>query len=115
MAKIGLKGMKFYAFHGFYDFERRIGNEFVVDIIVDMSMKRSPDEKIDNTYNYEEIHLITKKFMARRYQLLETLAFDIGEEIKFGNKDIQSVTIKIQKLNPPVGGKTESAFVEITI
>ena len=115
MAKIGLKGMKFYAFHGYYDFERRIGNEFVVDVVVDINMPSSPEEKITNTYNYEEIHLITKKFMAKRYQLIETLAHDIGEEVKFGNEEINSVTVKIQKLNPPVGGKTEAAFVEISI
>jgi len=115
MAKIGLKGMKFYAFHGYYDFERRIGNEFIVDVMVVMDIETSPEEKIANTYNYEEIHLITKKFMSRRYQLLETLAHDIGEEVKFSNSNIQSVTVSVQKLNPPVGGKVAAAFVEITV
>lgn len=115
MAKIGLKGMKFYSFHGYYDFERRIGNEFIVDVEIDMNMSVSPDEKISNTYNYEEIHVITKKFMAKRYLLLETLAHDIAEEVKFGSDDIQNVTVRVQKLNPPVGGKVQAAFVEITI
>ena len=114
MAKIGLQGMKFYAFHGYYEFERRIGNEFEVDVKVDIPIITSPEEKISNTYNYEEIHNIVKKYMGKRYLLLETLAHDIAKEVKASHSDISEVYIKIQKLNPPLGGKTKAAFVEMT-
>tara|TARA_B100000497_G_C7517829_1_gene314897 strand:- start:255 stop:602 length:348 start_codon:yes stop_codon:yes gene_type:complete len=114
MARIGLQGMKFYAFHGYYDFERRIGNEFIIDVMVDIPMQNSPEEKISNTYNYEEIHSIVKIYMGKRYLLLETLAHDIAKDVKNSHEEITKVHIKIQKLNPPLGGKTRAAVVEIS-
>ena len=114
MAKIGLRGMKFYGFHGYYDFERRIGNEFIIDVIVEIPMYESPEEKIGNTYNYEEIYKIVKTYMTKRYFLLETLAHDIAKDVKLSYEEITDVHIKIQKLNPPVGGNTEAAIVEMS-
>ncbi|MEE9374660.1 MAG: dihydroneopterin aldolase [Saprospiraceae bacterium] len=114
MARIGLQGMKFYAFHGYYDFERRIGNEFIVDVMVELPMPLSPEEKISNTYNYEMIYDLVKKFMAKRYLLLETLAHDIAKDVKDSHAEITAVHIKIEKLNPPLGGKTDAAVVELS-
>ena len=113
MAKIGLKGMQFYAFHGYYNFERRIGGEFVVDVIVDIDIGEDPNEKISNTYNYEDIYSTCQKYMKKRYQLLETLAHDIGNEIKGSASNINMVNIKIEKLNPRIGGKIDRAVVEM--
>lgn len=115
MAKIGLQGMKFYAFHGYYDFERRIGNEFLVDVVVEFPILNSPDEKIGNTYNYEEIHKIVKQYMGKRYLLLETLAHDIAKEVRESHQEIEIVHIKLQKLNPPLDGKTRAAIVELSL
>jgi len=115
MAKIGLKGMHFYAFHGFYEFERRIGNEFVLDVMIDMDIKNDPDERISNTYNYEEIYSTCKKYMKKRYQLLETLVHDIAKEVKASNSSINEVKIRVEKLNPNVGGKVDKAVVEMTL
>lgn len=114
MAKVGLERMKFYAFHGYYEFERRIGKEFVLDVMIDIDIQKDPDEKISNTYNYEEIYAICKKYMKKRYQLLESLAFDIGDEIKNGDERINEVFIRIEKLNPNMGGNTGRATIEMT-
>jgi dihydroneopterin aldolase len=35
MALIALEGMKFYAFHGVYEAERVLGNDYVVDVTVE--------------------------------------------------------------------------------
>lgn len=114
MAKIGLRGMQFYAFHGYYEFERRIGNRFVLDVMVDIDISNDPNEKIANTYNYEEIYATCKKYMKKRYLLLETLAHDIGQDIKKSNNAIKEVHIRVAKLNPNMGGKIDQAVVEMT-
>ena len=34
MATIALEGMRFYAYHGYYEEERTLGNEFILDVYV---------------------------------------------------------------------------------
>ena len=115
MAKVGLKGMQFYAFHGYYDFERRIGNQFSVDVIIDLDIKEDPEEKITNTFNYEIILEVCKIHMKKRYRLLESLAYDIANELKKSDSIINNVKVRIEKLKPKMSGKVETAFVEMTL
>lgn len=115
MALIALKGMRFYAFHGYYEFERRIGNNFIVDVEAEVDILGDPNDNIDKTLNYEEIYKISQRFMQKKYQLLEGLAFDIGTEIKSLDQKVKSVKVVLTKLNPPVGGKVDKAQVTIEI
>lgn len=115
MAKVGLKGMQFYAFHGYYDFERRIGNQFSIDVTIDLDIIEDPKEKITNTFNYEIILEICKIHMKKRYRLLESLAYDIARELKNSDSIIKNINVRIEKLNPKMSGKVEKAFVEITL
>jgi len=63
--KVALHGMKFYAFHGYYDFERRIGSNYVVDIDTEVHIDGDPHDQIDETVNYEDLYQICKKYMGK--------------------------------------------------
>jgi dihydroneopterin aldolase len=115
MAKVGLERMEFYAFHGYYDFERRIGNRFILDVIVDIDIINDPDERISNTFNYEIIYEVCKRLMKRRYRLLESLAHDIGAELRNQEHSINGVMVRIEKINPGMGGKIGKAVVEFNL
>ncbi len=115
MAVVALQGMRFYAFHGYYEFERRVGNNFIVDVEVDIKMSQDPNDRIENTMNYEMVYKITERFMQKKYQLLESLAYDIAEEIKAADDKVNKVKVSLSKLNPPVGGKVDRAKVIIEI
>lgn len=107
--------MKFYAFHGYYDFERRIGNNFEIDVEVELQMPEDPNDQIDMTVNYEEVYKVCAKYMQKKYLLLESVAFDIAKEIKSDFSRVEKVTLALSKLNPPVGGKVDRAVVTITL
>ena len=107
--------MKFYAFHGYYEFERRIGNNFELDVEVHLDMPSDPHDQIDATVNYEEIYAICEKYMLKKYLLLESIAFDIASEIKTDYKLVEKVVVTLSKLNPPVGGKVGRAEVTVTV
>lgn len=115
MAKVALKGMKFYAFHGYYDFERRIGNNFEVDIEASLKIEKDPNDRIETTVNYEEMYKICERFMHMKYLLLESLAYDIAQEIKSSHPIVEKVEVQLTKLNPPVGGKVDRAVVSIEL
>ena len=115
MATISLKDMKFYAYHGYYDFERRIGNNFQVDVDIDIALEKDPNDQIDNTYNYELAHKIITEYMQKKYQLLEGLAFDMATAIKNSDPIVQKVVITLSKSNPPLKGKVGQAQVTIAV
>ncbi len=115
MATVSLKGMRFYAYHGYYEFERKIGNNFIVDVDIITSINRNPNEFIESTVNYEEIYVVVNRFMLRKYRLLETLAFEIATEIKGMDSKVESVKVSLSKLAPPVGGKVDRAVVTIEL
>lgn len=115
MTKVALRGMRFYAFHGYYEFERRIGNTYIVDVEAYLDISNSPQEQIDRTLNYEKIYTITAQRMESKYQLLETLAYDIATEVKAYDDKVTKLSVTIRKMNPPVGGKVDQAEVTITI
>ena len=115
MARVALNGMKFYAFHGYYDFERRIGNNFEVDLEATLKIQEDPIDRIEATINYEEMYAICERYMQMKYLLLESLAYDIAHEIKSKHPIVEKIEVKLAKLNPPVGGKVDRAVVTIVL
>jgi len=105
--------MNFYAFHGYYEYERKAGNHYILD--VEVALKKSvdySDEEIDSTVNYEDIYKLCKKEMDDPRQLLETVVQDIAEKIKKKFKMADSIFVRISKLNPQLGGDVDKAVIE---
>jgi len=113
--KVALKGMKFYAFHGYYEFERRIGNNYIVDIEAQIELARDPNDQIDETINYEQLYEVVKRYMSKKYKLLESLAYDIAQEVKTTHPKVKEIKVVLHKLNPPVGGKVDKSIIEVTL
>lgn len=112
---ITLNGMQFYAFHGCFAEEQRIGTHFQVDValLTDTSVAQQTDN-ITDTVNYLEVYQAVKKEMEVPSHLLEHVADRIGERLLSRFPAIEEVTVKVSKLNPPLGGKLDSVAVEIT-
>jgi len=107
--------MKFYAFHGYYEFERRIGNNFIVDVETEVDLSHDPKDSIEQTVNYESIYKICDEIMQQKYKLLESVAYDIAHKIKSKYSKVKSVQVTLGKLNPPVGGKADRSEIVITL
>lgn len=113
--KIALEGMKFYAYHGFYEEEAILGNEFVIDVIIETDFsKASKSDDLNQTVNYEHIYSTCSSVMTQRAKLLETVGERIIELLKSQHPEIQTITVRIRKLNPPFGGDVTCAFIELT-
>jgi dihydroneopterin aldolase len=110
--RVAIEGLKFFAYHGFYDEERKKGNEFVCDVSVELKSFDSMDDNIYDTVNYEDIYKIVEEEMNITRKLIETIAYNIIEKIK----ELENVTgahVKISKLNPPLQGNVDKATVEM--
>ena len=110
-----LNGMQFYAFHGCFDEEQRIGTHFQVDVSfrTDTSVAQRTDN-ISDTVSYLDVYQRVKREMQSPSHLLEHVADRIGEALLAEFPAIEEVTVRVHKMNPPLGGKLESVAVEIT-
>ncbi|MFK7949458.1 MAG: dihydroneopterin aldolase [Saprospiraceae bacterium] len=113
--KVALEGMKFHAFHGFYEEEAIIGNHFLLDVLVETDFSdASQSDNLVETVNYESIYNVCTEVMTQRFKLLEKIAEMICSKLKALYPNIQLITVKVRKLNPPFGGDVASALIELT-
>ncbi len=116
MSVIALKGMRFYAYHGFYEEEQLLGSEFIVDVLIETNFsKAATDDDLYQTVNYETVYLICKTAMKENSRLLETVANRIAHNIWEYFISIKNLKVKVRlkKLHPPMGGRIENAWVEV--
>jgi dihydroneopterin aldolase len=115
MAIIGLEGMYFRAGHGFYEEEHLLGNDFEVDVFldVDVDMAAHADDLFE-TVNYELVHHICFAVMKEPVQLIETIAMQIAERLQSQFAQVHGVRVKVSKLNPPLGHKVARASIELS-
>jgi len=114
IGKVELEGLEFHAFHGLYPHERVSGNWFEVDIAVetDFSIAATTDE-LAGTVNYEVLFRIVKDEMDKPSKLLESVAEKIVTDVLMELPAALSVSLKISKLNPPIGGKAKRATISL--
>lgn len=113
MTIIALEGMAFYAYHGYYDIEREKGNHYNLEISVGIEDYTSTADDIMDSVNYEGLYEICQKHMLKKYKLIETLGVHIANDVKASYSSILNVTIRIEKLNPPIDGDVKKAVVII--
>ena len=114
MATIALEGMQFYAYHGYYKEERLIGTDYIVDVYIQADVDNAAvSDDLSETINYETIYHICEGVMREPSKLLENVAKRISLGIKNNYWFIQEMKIRVRKLNPPLGGRVASSYVEV--
>jgi len=109
---IGLVGMEFYAHHGYYEEEQKIGGQYTVDIYIQYEAEFSED-KLENTINYEIVYQVVKNQMAISSKLIEHIGEQIIIQLKKILPDHHSVKVIIKKHRPPLKGIVNYAIFEI--
>ncbi len=114
MGLIAVEGMRFYAYHGYYEEEQLAGNNYIVDVYVgtDFRMAAKADQ-LKDTINYEQIYGVTSEIMDQKIKLLETIAERISNKLIHLFENIETLKIRVSKLNPPMGGQVDRTFIEV--
>lgn len=115
MPQISLEGMEFFAYHGHYKEEQIIGTRFVVDIHLDTDTHEAEImDDLKKTVNYQTVFQCVKEEMAIKSKLLEHVARRIVNRLFIEFPPIETVSLKLSKMNPPVGGKVGSISISIS-
>lgn len=111
---IFLTGMRFYAYHGCFEEEQKIGTHFVVDVTLTYDAEAAiAGDDVEQSVNYQLVYRTIRKVMDTPQHLIETVADHILREIKHDFPQVLNVTVKLCKINPPLDGKTEYVAVQM--
>jgi dihydroneopterin aldolase len=115
MDKIMFKGMQFYAYHGVFPEENKLGQSFLVDLDVFMDLKPAGEsDELEKTINYADLYGTVQVIVeGERYQLIETIAEKIASQALQTFQPIEEIMVRITKPNPPIPGHFDAVAVEI--
>jgi dihydroneopterin aldolase len=114
MTLIEIEGMEFYAFHGHFAVEKVTGNRFLVNLKIEINnSKAGQTDKLEDTLDYQKAYLAVKEEMSRPSDLLEHVCQQIINRIKLEFRQAENVTVKVSKMNPPMGGQIEKVSLTL--
>jgi dihydroneopterin aldolase len=115
MGIIKVENIRIYAHHGCLAEETIIGSDYRVDLKVTANLQPSAEsDALEDTVDYVLLNAIVKEEMAKPSKLLETVAKRILTQIFIKDQRVTKATVKISKINPPIGGDVEMVTIKLT-
>lgn len=95
---VSLKAVKFYAMHGYYPEEKKMGNHFLVNL--DCTF----EQKEQRFVNYEHLFKVVKQVLLDNdpVDFIETLVEQIIDQVKDEYSFLNEVKCEIMKQSPPI-------------
>jgi 7,8-dihydroneopterin aldolase/epimerase/oxygenase len=114
--KIFVNQMEFYGYHGVFPEETRLGQRFIVDLMVLIDLKKAgQSDELEYSVNYGELFQVCKEIVeGKPYKLVEAIAEKIAETVLKRFTLVSEATVKVIKPDPPIPGHYRSVAVEIT-
>lgn len=117
--KIKIKGLRVYAHHGVFDFERQNGQDFYIDVTVWVAGKSTLTDDLNHTVHYGDLaKALVEAAKNQPVDLIETLAQRLLDlTLNFGGGSLSGLVKKakvtIHKPNAPIPYDFEDVSVTI--
>ena len=113
---IFVDGLVVHAHHGVGDDEGRIGQQFLIDLALDLDLsKAAQSDKLVDTVSYADIiEVASDAFRARRYRLVEAAAGAVIDAIFAAFPTVLSLRITIHKPHAPIAAVFADVGVTFT-
>ena len=113
MTKLKIKGIKIYAFHGHYEEEKKLGGHFLINLEICFNSEKVVfTDKLEDTIDYVQVIDVVKKQMKKTKNMIESAADEILRELLKIDL-IQSVSIELEKISPPVDANFDKISIEM--
>ncbi|MCH4895416.1 dihydroneopterin aldolase [Marinilabiliaceae bacterium JC040] len=111
---IEIEGMEFFAYHGCYETERKVGNKFLVDLYMEADCSKAAEsDDINDSVNYQKAYELVQEEVMKTSHLLENVCKRILDSLYNNMEGIKSAKVKVRKLNPPMGGQIYCSSVTL--
>lgn len=115
MGIIEIEGMHFYAFHGHFEAEQIVGNDFTVDLQIKTDCNKAGlSDDLKDALNYQAVYTLVKKEMGIKSRLLENVSKRILDSLFAEFPNLEDAKIKVSKMNPPMGGEIKKVSVTLS-
>jgi dihydroneopterin aldolase len=113
---IFVNGLVLHAYHGVMPHEGKVGQPFVLDLMLDIDLaEASRTDKLKNTVSYELlVKTVSEAFCARRYRLVEAAAGAVADAVLDRYPAIHSIRITVRKPHAPIAATCDDVGVIIT-
>lgn len=111
--RISLDKLVFFGYHGLYAEEKKLGNTYIVDVLIDFTAKKSIIDNLEQTIDYVQVYALIKKWMEIPTPLLETLVGNMADDILKEQLLAEKVMVKITKQHLPIAEFEGTASVSI--
>lgn len=115
MSVIEIEDLQFYAYHGCYNEEKVVGDNFRVWMRLEGNFdKAARTDALEDALDYQKAVAVVKREMGISSNLLENLTNRILEGLHREFGSLEKATVKVSKLNPPVGAQLGSVSVTLS-
>ena len=112
--QISIIGIKGFGHHGVLESERKNGQEFIVDLNLNLNLQELHDD-LTNTVDYSKlVELISLEISNDPVNLIESLAERIAVKVLNSDRKIESVSVTVHKPSAPVVSKVTDISVTIS-
>ncbi|MEM1127221.1 MAG: dihydroneopterin aldolase [Bacteroidota bacterium] len=101
----------FYAHHGVMQEEHQLGGRYEVDVEMDLDFEEAAQaDDLTKTVDYGQVYNAARDLVTEnRFHLIEKLAYLIAHRVLDLDTTVETVTVTVRKLRPPVGGLCDCA------
>ncbi len=115
MGLIEIEGMEFYAYHGHFKQEQVVGNKFLVNVSIETDCANAGEsDNLHDALDYQKVYNLIKEEMEHKSFLLENICSRILDRLHNEFSTIEKATIKVSKINPPMGGQIKRVSVTMS-
>lgn len=102
--RIELKGLKARGHHGVFDFEKREGQDFIVDITCWLDLRpAAKSDHLNETINYAELATIAHEVITGPpFDLIEKVAAEIADKVMAAYSQLFAVEVTVHKPSAPI-------------
>lgn len=115
MDSIHISGLEVFAYHGVNPEEKRDGQRFVLDVVMECDLKKpGRTDDLNDTVNYAAIRKVISRVMTEQsYDLIERAAARVAEEVLKADEKVERVHVLLKKPEAPINAKFDYVAVEI--
>ncbi|GAA4246859.1 dihydroneopterin aldolase [Dactylosporangium darangshiense] len=101
--RIELRGLKVRGYHGVFDFERRTGQDFVIDAVLELDLRpAAASDDVNDTVHYGELaERLAAVVSGEPVNLIETLAARLAE-VCLADARVAAATVTVHKPQAPI-------------
>lgn len=110
--RITLTGLAAVGYHGVFDHERRDGQQFIVDVVVELDIRAAAtSDDLAHTVNYADVAArVEDHITGEPVNLIETLAERIAQDV-LGMYLVTAVEVTVHKPSAPI----PSTFSDVAV